>query len=113
FKYYITKEGLDFFLKTKEFPEEAQITINLLLFKKQIEKGTFDYALETVKRLNVEVQRKIEKKNWILELMMYGGKEGSAAYRDYHKSAMLQFEEENALFNDVSVIINDVYDEYR
>ena len=113
FKYYITKEGLDFFLKTKEFPEEAQITINLLLFKKQIEKGTFDYALETVKRLNVEVQRKIEKKNWILELMMYGGKEGSAAYRDYHKSAMLQFEEENALFNDVSVIINDVYDGYR
>jgi len=110
--YYITKEGLDFFLKTKEFPEETQITINLLLFRKQIEKGSFDFALETVKRLNIEVQRKIEKKNWILELMMYGGKEGAVAYREYHSSAMLQFQEENELFRDVSALLRNVHQEY-
>lgn len=110
--YFITKEGLDFFLKTKEFPEETQITINLLLFRKQIEKGSFDYALETVKRLNMEVQRKIEKKNWILELLMYGGKEGALAYREYHVSAMLQFQEENELFKDVNMLLSNVTKEY-
>lgn len=110
--YHVTKEGLDFFLKTKEFPEETQITVNLLLFRKQIEKGSFDYALETVKRLNLEVQRKIEKKNWILELLMYGGKEGTAAYREYHENALLQFKEENQLFIDVNRLLNNVSGEY-
>lgn len=110
--YHVTKEGLDFFLKTKEFPEETQITINLLLFRKQIEKGSFDFALETVKRLNLEVQRKIEKKNWILELLMVGGKEGTAAYREYHENAMLQFKEENELFKDVNHLLNNVSGEY-
>lgn len=112
FYYYLTKQGLDFYLKTKEFPEETQITINLLLFKKQIEKGAFEFAQETVKRLNMEVQRKIERKNWLLDLLMFGGKEGASAYREYHQAIFLQFEEEKQLFQDVRNLLNDVYMDY-
>ncbi|MGE5606706.1 MAG: hypothetical protein ACM3YE_13585 [Bacteroidota bacterium] len=112
FYYYLTKQGLDFYLKTKEFPEETQITINLLLFKKQIEKGAFEFALETVKRLNMEVQRKIERKNWLLDLLMFGGKEGASAYREYHRSTFLQLDEEKQLFQDVRNLLNDVYMDY-
>jgi hypothetical protein len=112
FYYYLTKQGIDFYLKTKEFPEETQITINLLLFRMQIKKGAFIYAYETVKRLNLEVRRKIEKKNWLLDLLMYGGSEGAAAYREYHESTKLQFHEESQLFEEVRNLLRSVYQDY-
>lgn len=110
--YYITTQGIDFYLKTKEFPDAAQITINLLLFRKQIEKGSFEYAYDTVKRLNIEVKRKIEQKENVIEGLMYGGKEGIFQYYKYHESVKNQFEEEEELFGDVSIIIKNLYTEY-
>lgn len=43
-EYFITEQGVEFYLKTKEFPDETKITINLLLFQKQMEKGAFGFA---------------------------------------------------------------------
>lgn len=111
--YHITKQGLDFYLKTKEFPEESQITINLLLFKLQLEKGSFTYAYNTVKRLNMEVQRKLERKNYILGLLMAGGSEGAVAYREYHQSTLLQFDEETQLFNESRNLLQDTFDDFQ
>lgn len=110
--YYITSQGIDFYLKTKEFPDAAQITINLLLFRKQIEKGSFNYAYDTVKRLNIEVKRKIEQKDLILEGLMYGGKEGIREYTRYHESVREQFNEEEELFGEVSTLVKNIYTEY-
>ncbi len=110
--YYITSQGIDFYLKTKEFPDAAQITINLLLFRKQIEKGSFNYAYDTVKRLNIEVKRKIEQKDLILEGLMYGGKEGIKEYTRYHESVKEQFNEEEELFGEVSTLVKNIYTEY-
>ena len=31
--YYITAQGIDFYLKTKEFPDSLQVTMNLILFR--------------------------------------------------------------------------------
>lgn len=110
--YYITPEGVDFYLKTKEFPDAAQITINLLLFRKQIEKGSFDYAYDTVKRLNIEVKKKIDEKEMIIEGLMYGGKEAVERYYDYHKQVKSQFLEESELFQEMMGIIQNLYTEY-
>ena len=96
--YYITPQGIDFYLKTKEFPDSAQITINLLLFRKQIEKGSFNYAYDTIKRLNIEVKKKSEQKELVLEALMYGGKEGIEEYNKYHESVEGQINEEEELF---------------
>lgn len=110
--YYITPEGVDFYLKTKEFPDAAQITINLLLFRKQIEKGSFEYAYDTVKRLNIEVKRKIDQKEIIIEGLMYGGSEAVERYYKYHKEVKSQFIEESELFQEVMQIIQSLYKEY-
>ncbi len=110
--YYITKDGIDFFLKTKEFPEEAQITINLLLFRKQINSGSFEMALETLNRLNMEVQRKLERKNTVLDLMIYGGKDSIDAYKNYYVSVESQIEEERELFGEIKTLIRNIYREY-
>lgn len=109
--YYITTQGIDFYLKTKEFPDSTQITINLLLFRKQIEKGSFKYAYDTVRRLNIEVQRKIDQKENILEGLMYGGKEGILAFNRYHQEVINQFEEEEELFSDVTETIKNLYND--
>ncbi|NLC43952.1 MAG: hypothetical protein GX783_06680 [Clostridiales bacterium] len=111
--YYITKEGLDFYMKTKEFPEESQITVNLLLFKMQLEKGAFQYAYDTIRRLNMEVQRKLERKEYILGLLMAGGKEGSIAYREYHQGTMLQFQEESELFQQSRSMLENTFEDFN
>ncbi|MDD3270315.1 MAG: hypothetical protein PHX14_13435, partial [Syntrophomonadaceae bacterium] len=97
--YFITEQGVDFFLRTKEFPEETKITINLLLFQKQMEKGAFGFAYETVRRLNLEVQKKKDRKYVLLEALIYGHLDMGEAYNDYHQSIVMQFEEEAELFN--------------
>lgn len=111
-EYFITEQGVDFYLRTKEFPEETKITINLLLFQKQMEKGAFGFAYETVKRLNMEVQKKKDKKYSLLEALMYGQLDSGEAYNRYHRSIVLQFEEEAELFNTAMKNVNMAFREY-
>ena len=111
-QYFITEQGVDFFLKTKEFPDETKITINLLLFQKQMEKGAFGYAYETVRRLNMEVQKKKDKKYTLLEDLMYGQIDYGQSYSNYHKSVTTQFEEESELFNAAIQNVRSAFNEY-
>lgn len=111
-QYYITEQGVDFYLKTKEFPEETKITINLLLFQKQMEKGAFGFAYETVRRLNMEVQKKKDRKYSLLESLMYGHTDSGEAYHSYHQSIVMQFEEEAELFSMASKNVSSAFDEY-
>lgn len=111
-EYFITEQGVEFYLKTKEFPDETRITINLLLFQKQMEKGAFGFAYETVRRLNMEVQKKKDRKLTILESLMYGRLDHGEAYNNYHKSIIMQFEEEAELFNVAVKSVHDVFGEY-
>lgn len=110
--YHITDHGVDFYLKTKEFPEETKITMNLLLFQKQMEKGAFGFAYETVRRLNMEVQKKKDRKYSLLEALMYGQLDSGEAYNEYHRSIVLQFEEESELFNSAMINVSEAYGEY-
>jgi len=111
-QYYITEHGVDFYLRTKEFPEETKITINLLLFQKQMEKGAFGFAYETVRRLNMEVQKKKDRKNSLLEALMYGLADLGEAYRGYHDSIVLQFKEEGELFQSAAQTVSTAFSEY-
>lgn len=110
--YYITEQGVDFYLRTKEFPEETKITINLLLFQKQMEKGAFGFAYETVRRLNMEVQKKKDRKYSLLEALMYGQLDSGEDYNRYHRSIVLQFEEEAELFNTAVKNVGSAFSEY-
>lgn len=111
-EYYITEQGVDFYLRTKEFPDETKITINLLLFQKQMEKGAFGFAYETVRRLNMEVEKKKDRKYSLLEALMYGRLDSGEAYNRYHKSIVMQFEEEAELFNTAVKNVGSAFNEY-
>ncbi|MEW6624060.1 MAG: hypothetical protein AB1420_13180 [Bacillota bacterium] len=111
-QYYITEQGVDFYLRTKEFPEETKITINLLLFQKQMEKGAFGFAYETVRRLNMEVQKKKDRKYSLLEALIYGRLDFGESYNSYHKSIVMQFEEEAELFNAALKNVRSAFSEY-
>jgi len=108
-EFTITKDGLDFLLKTKEFGDEAQISINLLLFKKQIESGSFSYAYEIVRRLNIEVQKRIEEKVVILNMVLNGGTQGTEEYKRYWDRISNQFSEEEGIFRDTVHFLRDFY----
>lgn len=111
-QYFITEQGVDFYLRTKEFPEETKITINLLLFQKQMEKGAFGFAYETVRRLNMEVQKKRDKKYSLLEALMYGRLDGGEAYHSYHDGIVMQLAEEAELFNTAVKNVSNAFNEY-
>ena len=61
----------------------------------------------------MEVQRKLERKNYILGLLMAGGSEGAVAYREYHQSTLLQFDEETQLFNESRNLLQDTFDDFQ
>lgn len=111
-EYFVSEQGVDFYLKTKEFPDETKITINLLLFQKQMEKGAFGFAYETVRRLNMEVQKKKDRKYSLLEALMYGRLDFGEAYNTYHKSIVMQFEEESELFDVAMKNVSSAFSEY-
>lgn len=111
-EYFITGQGVDFYLRTKEFPEETKITINLLLFQKQMEKGAYGFAYETVRRLNMEVRKKKDRKYALLEAVMYGRSDAGEAYHRYHRSIVLQFEEEAELFFSAVNNVKAAFNEY-
>lgn len=108
-EFFITTDGLDFFLKTKEYSEEAQITISLLLFKKQLEAGSFGYALDLVRRLNIEVQKRIEEKSTILNIVVNGGSNGIDEYKKYFDRIAGQFSQEETVFKDTLKFLDDFY----
>lgn len=111
-QYYITEQGVDFYLKTKEFPEETKITINLLLFQKQMEKGAFGFAYETVRRLNMEVQKKKDRKYSLLESLIYGRSDLGESYQRYHHNIVMQFEEEGEMFHTAVKNVRGAFSEY-
>ncbi len=111
-EYQISTYGLDFFLKTKEFPEESLITISLLLLRKQIEKKMFYNALQTVKNLNVQVKKRLAEKIDLLALFSSGGSDFSNKYQSFRETIMGQFEEESVCFSELNTVINETREEY-
>lgn len=99
--YEITEDGLDFMISTKELPEEARISVGLILFKKQIENHSFVTALNTVQELNLNVIRKKESKQELLKKMLYGGTDVIEDFSKYTKDVFNQLKEEEELFEQV------------
>jgi len=106
--YRITDEGLEFMISIKELPEESRITVALILFKKQIESGSFRNALETVRNLNLEVLRKKGKKQALLDRMRYGDPDVAEGFVAYTQEVISQLKEEQELFTQVQATLRDL-----
>ncbi len=99
--YQITDAGLEFMITIKELPEESRVTIALILFKKQIESGSFRNALETVRNLNLEVHRKKGKRQALIDSMIYGDPDVVEKFTTYTRDVISQLEQEEELFGQV------------
>jgi len=106
--YRITDEGLEFMISIKELPEESRITVALILFKKQIESGSFRNALEMVRNLNLEVLRKKGKKQALLDRMRYGDPDVAEGFVAYTQEVISQLKEEQELFTQVQATLRDL-----
>lgn len=106
--YRITDDGLEFMISIKELPEESRITVALIVFKKQIESGSFRNALETVRDLNLEVHRKKGKKQALLDKMRYGDPDLAEDFVEYTQEVVSQLQQEQELFAQVQSTLRDL-----
>lgn len=111
-EYQISRDGLDFFLKTKEFPEESQITISLLLLRKQIQGRLFETALQTVKNLNIQVKKRLAEKRELLIVFSNRGDDFRERYELFRRSIVNQFNEENSYFTEINGLLNEAREDY-
>ena len=96
--YYITSEGIEFYLDTKEIKDESKISIQQILLSKMIESKNFKGGIEVVKRINNEVSKLMLRKNEILNILSYNVAQGIKASQELFTSSMKWFDEEQGLF---------------
>ena len=106
--YQITDAGLEFMITIKELPEESRVTVALILFKKQIESGSFWNALETVRSLNLEVHRKKGKRQALIDSMIYGDPDVVEKFTAYTRDVISQLEQEEELFRQVQNTLQEI-----
>ena len=96
--YFITSEGIEFYLDTKEIKDESKINISQLLLEKMIISNNFKGGIDVVKRINSQVKQIKEKKEQVLSMLNIDIFEGEKAYQEYMDTIAKWFNEEQKLF---------------
>ncbi|MEA1961629.1 MAG: hypothetical protein U9N81_10235 [Bacillota bacterium] len=110
--YYISNDGLDFFLKTKEFLDRAALTTQLLMLRLQLERGNFDHALNQVKDINIRLKLISSQK---AEIIAYLSENTQATdrYIAYLDDIAQILNEQEELFDGCREIVDKNQEEYR
>lgn len=110
----LTQEGIELLFKTKEMFAEMQISITMLYFKQQLEKGMFTQALTAVEELKLQIQTQI---NTIIKyendlrsnaLTMFKRNELEKKYRDSYE----QTKQEKSQLSDLRLNVDGVKANY-
>lgn len=96
--YYITADGIEFYLDTKEIRDESKISVQQLLLEKMITGENFRGGIEVVKRINSEVSRLIREKDEIVDMLSIDVFKGAEEYERYMKNVGKWFADEQKLF---------------
>lgn len=96
--YYITAEGIEFYLDTKEIRDESRISIEQVLLEKMITGENFKGGIEVVRRINSQVNRLIREKDEIVDMLSYDVFRGAEEYKNYMNTVGKWFAEEQKLF---------------
>jgi hypothetical protein len=96
--YYITADGIEFYLDTKEVRDESKINVEQLLLEKMITGENFKGGIDVVKRINNEVNKLVREKDHIVDMLSYDVFAGAEAYENYMKTVGKWFSEEQKLF---------------
>ena len=110
----LTQEGIELLFKTKEMFAEMQISITMLYFKQQLDKGMFSQALAAVEELKLQIQTQI---NTIVKyendirsnaLTMFKRNELEKKYKDSYE----QTKQEKGQLNDLRLNVDAVKANY-
>lgn len=112
FLYYLTSEGIDFFLQTKEFGEESKVTIYLLLLQKQLQNNDFENVYNLVVKINTQVQQQIDRKREISESLIYASLDSFSKYIEYSDNSVKYLTEEKDLFTSTYSLVKEIREEY-
>lgn len=96
--YFITADGIEFYLDTKEIKDESKINVQQLLLEKMIVGENFRGGIEVVRRINSEVNRLIREKDEIVNLLSIDVFKGAEEYENYMKTVGKWFADEQKLF---------------
>lgn len=96
--YYITADGIEFYLDTKEIKDESRISVEQLLLEKMITGENFRGGIEVVRRINSQVNRLVREKDEIVDLLSRDVFQGAKEYENYMNTVGKWFAEEQKLF---------------
>lgn len=96
--YYITADGIEFYLDTKEIKDESKISVQQLLLEKMITGENFKGGIEVVKRINSEVNKLVLEKDDIVNLLSIDVFKGAKEYEAYMNNVGRWFADEQKLF---------------
>jgi len=107
-KYKLTDQGMELLFKTREIYSEFRINVTQLYLKRQIEKGVFTGALQTVNELNLQVRQLKEKlEALVLNIRQNVLKVNFDELKSLFERIQEQFLIERKEFNNIRRILNE------
>lgn len=95
---YITPEGIEFLLATKEVGEEHKISVYLLLLQKMMKNNDVDGVYKTISNLNTEIKKQIEQKQNLLEKLYYAPEDKYIEYLEYKDRSISILKDDEGMF---------------
>ena len=96
--YSITKEGIEFYLSTKELKDESVITTDQLLLEKMIRSENFRGSIDVIERINIEVKALEKQRQEVMHLLLSDIHAGTEAVDAYMDRTTVWFAEERKSF---------------
>lgn len=96
--YSISADAIEFYLDTKEIKDESRISVQQLLLEKMINAQDFGGGTQVIARINEEVNRLLQKKNEVLNILSADVYAGMDAYDEFVDTGMRWFDDEEKLF---------------
>lgn len=111
YMFYITSDGIEFLLGTKEVEEEHKISIYLLLLQKMMKNNNLEDVLRTIVNLNAEIKKQVERKQELLEKLIYSPEDKFDEYIEFKSKAISILQDEEGMFKNTKKQVNIYQDE--
>lgn len=104
--FYITPEGMELLLNTKEVADEYKISIQAVLLEKMLATNNLEDVLRTVKNINIEIRKQINSKQDIIETLQYGSTHQLLEYIQFKQNSIHMMKEDDKQLKQVGARIN-------
>lgn len=110
--FYITTEGMELLLNTKEVADEYKISMQTVLLQKMIRTNNLEDVLRTVKNINAEIKRQINKKQDLIETLQYAPEEKFNEYLIYKETSIRILKEDDGQLEQVKMSIHKYEEDF-